>query len=140
MQPNYLVDAEEWLLKADEDLLAGEVLLASQAAVLGTIVFLAQQAGEKALKGFLTAYGRTFPKTHELERLLPDCIALNPGFAAFQLTAPRLSTYAVDLRYPSPAVTPAQADASRAIEMARDILTFVRQALIAVQQTPPTSP
>jgi HEPN domain-containing protein len=139
MQPNYLVDAEEWLLKADEDLLAGEVLLASQAAVLGTSVFLAQQAGEKALKGFLTPYGRTFPKTHELERLLPGCIALNPGFAAFQLTAPRLSTYAVDLHYPSPAVTPTQADASRAIEMARDILTFVRQTLIAAQQTPPTS-
>ena len=78
MRPNFLRDAEDWLLKADEDLLAGDVLLSSRTAVLGVIAFLAQQACEKSLKGFLTAHGRTFPKTHELERLLPDCVALEP--------------------------------------------------------------
>src|SRR4051812_978361 len=99
MQPKFLSDAEEWLQKADEDLAAADILLKSQAAVSSVIVFRAQQAGEKALKGFLTAHGRPFPKTHELERLLPDCITINAGFAAFHAAARQLSVYAVDPRY-----------------------------------------
>ncbi|WP_105317293.1 HEPN domain-containing protein [Thermus tenuipuniceus] len=63
------LEGERWLLQAEDDLEAGRVLLTvgkhAQAA------FMAQQAGEKALKGLWFALGLD-PWGHSLARFVRD--------------------------------------------------------------------
>jgi len=44
---------EEWLLKAENDLLSAKKLIAGDNPILDTAVYHTQQCAEKSLKGFL---------------------------------------------------------------------------------------
>ena len=70
MQPQYLGDAADWIVRAERDLEAAKLMLAADPMLGDSAAYHAQQAAEKALKGFLTAYGMTFRKTHLLEELV----------------------------------------------------------------------
>jgi hypothetical protein len=66
MLPSALQDAREWLTRADEDLQVADLAVRAAPPHLGTAAYHAQQAAEKALKGFLTAHGVPFRPTHDL--------------------------------------------------------------------------
>ena len=58
-----------WLRKADSDLTSASLCVEREQA-LDTACFHAQQAAEKWLKAYLTAYGVALPFVHNLEKLI----------------------------------------------------------------------
>ena len=64
--PELVAETKAWYQKAAQDLRAGDVDLGAQPPLTMDAVFHAQQAAEKAMKGFLTWHSRLFRKTHSL--------------------------------------------------------------------------
>jgi HEPN domain-containing protein len=62
MQPNFLIDAEEWFIYAETDLSIARVLIEASPMIGAGVAYHAQQVEEKSLKGFLMAYGVQFRK------------------------------------------------------------------------------
>jgi HEPN domain-containing protein len=92
-----------WLGKADEDLASAHVLIG--AYHFSGALFFCRQAAEKSLKAFLTWHERTFRRTHDLEELGKDCLAIDATPALID-EADVLSDYAWKLRYPGAPYTP----------------------------------
>lgn len=129
MQPEALREAEQWLARAERDLEAADTLLARVPPLPEMAAYHAQQAAEKALKGFLVAHDRTYPLTHNLNLVLPPCELIQPEFSRFAATARMLTPLATEFRYPGGALVPAVADAEQALQLARDLVSFVRRQL-----------
>lgn len=93
-----LEEARAWLRKAEQDLLAAQILQrASGPAAIAC--FLCQQAIEKSVKALLVHRGETPPRTHdlvELHRRLDRGVDL--GVSQAQLAS--WAAYAVAPRYP----------------------------------------
>lgn len=86
----------------------------------------AQQAAEKGLKAVLMQQGATFPKTHDVIRLVDAIRVTQPTFPAFALESAVLNTYAVDMRYEPGALTDVdEEEANAAIGYAETILDAV---------------
>ena len=67
---------EEWLFKAERDLLSAQKLFESR--LLDTAAYHTQQCAEKALKGFRAFKLQPIEKTHDLDRLVSLCKTLDP--------------------------------------------------------------
>ena len=76
LDPARIADAKPWLQKASEDLRIGAFQLGGDPPFLSDIVFHAQQACEKAMKGFLAWHDRPFGKTHDLVQLGRACASI----------------------------------------------------------------
>jgi HEPN domain-containing protein len=129
MQPSALAEAREWLVRADEDLAAPKRLLHTLPPLLGIASHHAQQAAEKALKAFLAAHNTAFRPTHNLEELLPACVAIDASLGRFAIAARTLTPYAVRFRYPGGPLAPTQADAERAQQLAAELVEFAHVQL-----------
>jgi len=80
----------EWLTKARHDLLLAQRAAAPPPLREG-ITFHAQQAAEKALKGYLTWKNEEFKQTHDLPSLVKQCVKLEPDFGTLIGAAEPLS-------------------------------------------------
>lgn len=90
----------------------------------------AQQAAEKALKALLMRETATFPKTHDLSRLVDAVRVSQPTLPEFALESAVLNEYAVDMRYEPEALTDVdEEEANAAIGYAQTILDYVRPLL-----------
>lgn len=124
--PEY--SAQVWLEYADIDLRAGEKL-AGDAEVALVVCFHAQQAAEKALKAYLCHIGvAQVPKTHDLEHLVGLAVSQGAEPPPLEGLLP-LNEYAVRARYPGPD-RPTISQAERALRWGREIVEFVREALL----------
>ena len=74
-----------WLRKADSDLDAARLCLASKQS-LDTACFHTQQASEKLIKSYLIAYGLPVPHIHNLEKLIELCEQRDPSFLSIKAT------------------------------------------------------
>ncbi len=126
-------DARRWVLQAEDDLQAAHALIA--AGKFAQAAFLAQQAGEKALKGLWIRLDLD-PWGHSVARLIKDL----PGEAGGSLhhlldAALLLDKLYIPTRYPDALaeLTPSQAytraEALAAVDHARTILTAVQNML-----------
>lgn len=83
---------KDWLRKA-----AGDLKLATKAVgddeTLDPAVYLTHQCVEKALKAFFVLFGKTIPRTHDLEVLLYDCAKIDQEFLLLQNECGFLSPY-----------------------------------------------
>jgi HEPN domain-containing protein len=119
----------QWLVLADEDL-----NLASHALGLGVrspyrlIAYHAQQCAEKYLKAFLVYHNIDFPYTHSIRVLLKLCSNLATWTQALE-DAEELSFYAITTRYPGEELEVTEAEAKRAIDLARKVREQVRTVL-----------
>ena len=118
--------AREWLLRAEEDLRAAELLLAQDEPLVGPAGFHAQQAAEKALKGYLASRSRPIRRTHDLVDLVNQCGQDDPAFLALAPQASGLAPYAVQARYPDTPFSATADEASLAVRTASGIVRFVR--------------
>jgi len=91
---------QSWKIKSEHDLKACRQLLQADEQLAEIIAFHAQQAVEKALKGFLVSRKCfDFPKTHDLGRLLDLAESFEPDLASLDAII-ELTPYAVEMRYP----------------------------------------
>lgn len=89
----------EWFEKADEDILAAEVVIEASPTLYDVSAFHAQQAAEKYIKGFLVFCEMMPPKVHSIKELIDIAIGFDVSFEALR-EAESLSKYAVRSRYP----------------------------------------
>ena len=120
-----LDEVNEWLQKAERDLLSAQILLGHRPPVLDTACFHCQQAVEKALKAYLIWRGVSFERVHSLTYLLDLCQVQEPQFAALMDKAETLAPYAIEIRYPGAAIDVSQEEAQEALAITEAVWNFV---------------
>ena len=126
------------------DLAAADLTTARHLVVPGlyhNACYHAQQAAEKALKAVLLHEMATFPKTHDLSRLVDAIRASQPTFPEFLMESAVLNEYAVDMRYgPQVLIDIDRDEAEAAIGYAQAIVDHARRFLGEFSPPPVTSP
>jgi HEPN domain-containing protein len=114
----------EWVDKAEADYAAALLLRRSRKKGTRDIVcFHLQQCVEKYLKARLAEAGISFPRTHDLERLLDLTLAVEPMWATLRPAMALVTDYAVEVRYPGRTASPAQTrSVLRAASHTRDVI------------------
>lgn len=95
-----MADTKAWLAKADMDLRAAAHELTAVPPFTADAVFHAQQAAEKAMKGFLAWHDVPFRKTHGLAEIGHQCADIDPSVESLLMRAAGLTQYAWKFRYP----------------------------------------
>lgn len=119
--PELVAETRGWFVRADRDLAGGRVDLAAEPPLTGDAVFHAQQAAEKAMKGFLTWHSQPFGKTHNLTELGEMCARLDPSLEPLLRRASVLTDYAWKFRYPGEPDEPPRKEAEDALALAREV-------------------
>jgi HEPN domain-containing protein len=116
-----------WLRKAQHDLIAARATAAAGEIALDAAIYHCQQAGEKALKGYLASQGHSIQKTHDLKVLIPECVNYEPSFAPWIVEAALLAPLAFMFRYPGDLdnLDPNQIEFDQALDAAQRLLDFV---------------
>ncbi|MHB1006814.1 MAG: HEPN domain-containing protein [Chloroflexota bacterium] len=119
-------DNREWLVRAEYDLLVAMRALERPLVLSEAASFHAEQAAEKALKGYLAAQGEAVPVGHDLVDLLRLCQAIDPEFAQLEAAVEALGPHFAAYTEPGAPTSPLVVDAERDLEVARGIVQFVR--------------
>jgi len=114
-----------WLVRAADDLRAADLMLAASPPLAGTAVFHAQQAAEKAMKGFLTWHSRLFRKTHNLTEIGGLCVEVDPTLESLLRRAAMLTDFVWRYRYPGESTEPPLSEAQDALALAREVYDAV---------------
>lgn len=128
-------ESDRWLAQAGHDLEAAEHAIEGGFHALSC--FLSQQAGEKAVAGYLFSRGADHVWGHALADLCEDAMQLDTSFDVIKSVAMLLDKYHHPTRYPTglpggvPHDTYDQVDSGRALEIARDVVQFVSNKLDA---------
>ena len=118
----------EWVVKAEGDYLtARRELAVTDTPNHDAVAFHAQQCAEKYLKASLIEAGISFPKTHDLCRVLDLAVGLESGWEKLRPQLEALTDLGVEIRYPS-AFADIE-DASDAFETAQQVREAVRTRL-----------
>lgn len=121
----------EWLAKADADLRLAEHLLPDAESFAGAMAFHCQQAVEKYVKALLTQRQTSFPKTHDIARLLDLLEPTDESLAEVLRQTIVLTPFGVELWYPGE-----QPDASTEFaRVAVDLARSAREGVVAALQT-----
>lgn len=126
-------EGRRWLEQAEEDLRWAQDL--AKRGGYHIACFLAQQVGEKALKGFLYGQGEEIVLGHSIERLCREAARWDPQFDKQVGTWAILDGYYVPTRYPNsipdsiPARIYTRDAAGEAVRLADGIVAFVRVRL-----------
>jgi HEPN domain-containing protein len=123
--------ARLWLKKAEHDLITARQTLLLPDGPTDTVCFHAQQAVEKALKALLTFNRVSFPKIHELVRLLDMAIAYLPELESFRTHFAEMSNYSVEVRYPDDWFQPSRNEAFKALSTAEEAVNRIVRCLTA---------
>ncbi len=118
-------DPQSWLAKARNDLQCIRNNLIAATIPWDTVAFHAQQAAEKMLKAFLVSRGQTVPRTHDLGRLLGECLVAGAPLSALSADCDLLTPYAVVMRYPGLQPDVDEHEARKAVDAANRIHTAV---------------
>ncbi len=121
---NYL---EQWLEKAEHDLLAAQLIIEQQPLILDISCFHCQQAVEKYLKIFLIYHKKDFPKTHNLDLLLKNCLDISDHFKTVDVK--NLEDFAIRGSYPHDFLLPTQEEAEEFYQIAVQTKALVLKAI-----------
>lgn len=120
---------EEWLAYADDDLRFARSGLSD--GFFSHVCFLAQQAVEKALKGYLLHKGKMYPKTHSLPNLVK--LIDESWLDEFDKMVKKMDKFYIPLRYPDamagtlPKGAPDREDAEQALSWADELVEAIRK-------------
>ncbi|MBU2604015.1 MAG: HEPN domain-containing protein [Actinobacteria bacterium] len=132
--PASAIEACAWLEKAAQDLRVAEVDLAASPPLVEDAAFHAQQAAEKALKGFLAAHDRPIRKTHDLVGLGAECVEIDSTLEPLLRRAGELTEFAWRYRYPGSPDPLSRGEIVDALELARQVCDAI-SAKVAVVGT-----
>ena len=133
MMPDRRAEGDRWLRQADRDL--SDAHLTKKHQRFNLACFMAQQAGEKAMKGYLYSKGAEDVWGHSMADLCEVAKVFEMLFDVLKPRAIYLDKYYNLTRYPNylPGGIPADIfddlESERAIELAAEVLTFVRERL-----------
>src|SRR5262249_46872897 len=92
--------------------------------------YLAQQAVEKAIKGFLVFHGVKVTKTHVVADLLEKLAGVDQKLANSISTASDLTIFALKYRYPEAVARElSRADVQRAVSLAKSVCAKILKVL-----------
>ena len=126
-------DGARWLRQAQRDLSDAQFALEGKRYNLAC--FMGQQTGEKALKGYLYSKGAEDVWGHSLADLCEDAKIFDMMFDILKSRAIFLDKYYNLTRYPNylPGGIPAdvfdELEAQRSIELATEVVDFVRERI-----------
>ncbi len=129
LDPVRLEDTVRWMARAASDLRSARHALVAEPPILDDAVFHCQQAAEKALKGFLCWHDVVFRKTHNLEEIGEQCLAVDDTLRPAVDTAVPLTQYAWQYRYPGDEIAPSQEEVSDAIRSATGLFDAILRVL-----------
>lgn len=90
-----------WFKLAKEDLHTAIVMYElNDIMTFRAVTFNCQQCVEKSVKGLLTYNKIKFDKTHDIKELSEPLLQIYPDLKAVLIESDRLTTYAVEFRYP----------------------------------------
>lgn len=116
-----------WYAKADEDILAADIVSEASPMLYDVAAFHAQQCAEKYLKAFL-AFNEIFPpKVHDIKQLLDLASGFDISFEELR-EAESLSKYSVRSRYPDDFDVDKQ-QCDEIILLAKRVKNFVRNKI-----------
>ena len=118
-------ETQAWFRKAFQDLRVGTLVLAAEPPIVDDALFHAQQAAEKAIKGFLVWHERPFRKTHDLREVGGSAITIDPTLAPLLQQAVRLTPFAGVFRYPGDTGEPTVEEAEEALTLAQEIFDAI---------------
>jgi HEPN domain-containing protein len=119
---------KEWVDKAEGDFsTAGRELRARKNPNYDSVCFHAQQCVEKYFKAYLQDTGVAFTKTHDLVMLLDLLLPMEPNWDEFRLSLRRLTTSAVEIRYPGKSAT--KLNAREMYSLCKEMRNLVRVSL-----------
>jgi HEPN domain-containing protein len=117
----------EWLTKDFHDLQTARIVSTVPDRPLDTAIYHCQQTAEKAMKGWLTATGIAFEKTHDVRRLVRYASGPEPEFDQLSECAEVPTPYASAFRYPGLTADPmpTREELDEALQHAQAIYEFV---------------
>lgn len=118
-----------WLIKANEDIAVVKQLSSEHAEFYTTAIsFHSQQAVEKFLKAYLIYKEVEFPRTHDVDFLLSECLKIETSeFNTIDLK--NLNDYAVTVRYPDDFMTPSVSVALENKEIALTVKKIIENKI-----------
>jgi HEPN domain-containing protein len=128
VDPETIDEARSWFARAMIDLRAGALEIGAAPTLNTDIVFHAQQAAEKSIKGFLCYHEKAFRKTHNLVELGEACVSIDPQLEPLLKRAAVLTEYAWRYRYPGDDEDPDDREAVTALNLAQEVY----EALVSV--------
>lgn len=133
MQDRQSIQCSRWLKQAEQDLSDARFL--SESKKYNLACFMSQQAGEKALKGYLYFRGAEDVWGHSIADLCEDAKVFEMLFDALKSKVVFLDKYYNLTRYPDyiPGGIPTdvfdETEAGRAIELAYQVIDFVKSRI-----------
>ncbi len=124
MSPEKREIIEEWYKKAQEDLLAAQVVIEASPMLYDVAAFHAQQTAEKYLKALIVFFEIMPPKTHDLKTLMDIIEKKDVSINEIRHTE-YLSMYAVRSSYPDNFEIETKTDALAIVAVAIEIKSFV---------------
>jgi HEPN domain-containing protein len=121
----FMQEHNAWLYKALSDLKSAKKLFKDDDETLDTAAYHTQQCVEKALKAFLIFNHRTPPKTHDLEKLLEQCVVLDQSLTSLSDEIISLIPYATYSRYPDDYFEVNHSDIETAIAIAHKVFKLL---------------
>lgn len=117
-----------WIYRVREDISVMEKLASAGIEFYtSTICFHAQQAVEKYLKSFLIYHDIDFPRTHDVDFLLLECLKIDKD--NFQFDFKSLTEFGVSIRYPDDFYVPGVNEAREYLNIAQEVKKTVEKLL-----------
>lgn len=127
-------DPRAWIAKAGSDLLCINNNLHAPTVPWDAVAYHAQQAAEKMLKACLVHKGIEVPRSHDLGRLLGECLTAGIPLAHLAGDCDLLTPYGVAVRYPGDEPEVIESDARAAVEAAYRIVAATQSIVSMAPQ------
>lgn len=114
-----------WINKAEKDLLSAKHELSFPDAVTETKCFHCQQAVEKYIKAYSVFLDISYTKTHEIGESITKCEKEDTEISVLKEEADKLTDYAVEMRYPDEWFEPTLEEANESFKIAKKMKEFV---------------
>lgn len=127
-------ELNRWLKQAEHDLAAANIDLGNK--FFSDACYSAEQAAQKALKGYLYFKGSPLVWKHSVKELISECVGYDKTFSQLVDAGKILDQYYIPTRYPDVLAPPAvpfesytQKQATEAIELAKKIVDNVKMTI-----------
>lgn len=117
----------EWIEKAENSFAVAQLLIKLPAPKNDIICFHSHQCAEMYLKACLQEANTSFPKTHDLSKLLDLLLSSDSAWKAIELPTKALTSCSVEYRYPGSSASDARA--RKALNDCYQIRQFIQQHL-----------